>query len=269
MPSKSDCWNGSSRSSAARRARLVLGQDHLLHDRQPLVAEEHVLGAAEADALGAELARAGGVLGRVGVRAHLRRRASSAQPRIVWKSSFSSGSTSGTAPRNTCPVPPSIVIWSPSRSSCPATRATPSSSDEGVAARDARLAHPARDDGRVRGHAAADGEDPLGRDHPVDVVGRRLACGRGSPGRPSRARPPCRRRRRCRRSPRPGSRSGRARPPRARAPGRSSDAAAGRAAPGRCARAPPRARSAPPRPSTTAIASAAVAVRFAARVCSR
>ena len=51
--------------------RLGLGQDHLLHDRQPLVAEEHVLGAAEADALGAELARAGGVLGVVGVRAHV------------------------------------------------------------------------------------------------------------------------------------------------------------------------------------------------------
>ena len=52
-------------------ARLVVGQDHLLHDRQPLVAEEHVLGAAEADALRAELARAGRVLRGVGVRAHL------------------------------------------------------------------------------------------------------------------------------------------------------------------------------------------------------
>ena len=71
IPSKSDCWNGSSRSSAARRPGLGVGEDHLLHDRQPLLAEEHVLGAAEADALGAELARARRVLGVVGVRAHL------------------------------------------------------------------------------------------------------------------------------------------------------------------------------------------------------
>ena len=39
---------------------------------------------------------------------------------------------------------------------------------------DARLAHAARDDRRVRRHAAVDGEDPLRRDHPVDVVRRRL-----------------------------------------------------------------------------------------------
>ena len=52
-------------------ALLVAGEDHLLHDGQPLLAEEHVLGAAEADALRAELARLRGVLGVVGVRAHL------------------------------------------------------------------------------------------------------------------------------------------------------------------------------------------------------
>ena len=38
------------------------GHDHLLHDRQPVLAEEHVLGAAQADALGAELAGLGRVL---------------------------------------------------------------------------------------------------------------------------------------------------------------------------------------------------------------
>ena len=84
-------------TAAAGRARRggsasVVGQDHLLHDRQPLVAEEHVLGAAEADPLGAELAGAGGVLRRVGVRAHARGGArSSAQPSTVSKSSFSCG----------------------------------------------------------------------------------------------------------------------------------------------------------------------------------
>ena len=48
---------------------FVVGEDHALHDRQP-VAEEHVLGAAQADALGAELAGALRVFGEIGVRAH-------------------------------------------------------------------------------------------------------------------------------------------------------------------------------------------------------
>ena len=49
---------------------LVRREDHLLHDGQPLLAEEHVLGAAEADALRAELARLRRVVGVVGVRPH-------------------------------------------------------------------------------------------------------------------------------------------------------------------------------------------------------
>ena len=51
-------------------AGLVARQDHLLHDGQPVLRHEHVLGAAEADALGAELARLGRVLGCVRVGAH-------------------------------------------------------------------------------------------------------------------------------------------------------------------------------------------------------
>ncbi len=50
---------------------LVRGEDHLLHHRQPLLAEEHVLGAAEPYPLRAELARLRRVLGVVGVCAHL------------------------------------------------------------------------------------------------------------------------------------------------------------------------------------------------------
>ena len=46
-----------------------VGHDHVPDHRQPLLGHEHVLGAAEADALGAELPRLRGVLGRVGVRA--------------------------------------------------------------------------------------------------------------------------------------------------------------------------------------------------------
>jgi hypothetical protein len=36
------------------RGRLAVGEDHLAHRIDPLTTEEHVLGAAEADALGAE-----------------------------------------------------------------------------------------------------------------------------------------------------------------------------------------------------------------------
>ena len=49
---------------------LVVGHDHRPHLGLAVLGHEHVLRAAEADALGAELARLAGVLGRVGVRAH-------------------------------------------------------------------------------------------------------------------------------------------------------------------------------------------------------
>ena len=46
--------------------------------------------------------------------------------------------------------------------------------DEGLAAGDARLAHPAGDDRGVRGHPAVRRQDAAGVDEPVDVVRRRL-----------------------------------------------------------------------------------------------
>ena len=51
IPSKSACWSGRSRSSARAPLLLARGHDHLAHDRQPVLGHEHVLGAAEADAL--------------------------------------------------------------------------------------------------------------------------------------------------------------------------------------------------------------------------
>ena len=61
---------GSSLASAARRALLVVGQDHLAHRADAVLVEEHVLGAAEPDALGAELQRDARVVRRVGIGAH-------------------------------------------------------------------------------------------------------------------------------------------------------------------------------------------------------
>ena len=49
---------------------MLVGHDHLLHDRQALFFEEHVLGAAQADALGAVAAGPDGILRVVGVRPH-------------------------------------------------------------------------------------------------------------------------------------------------------------------------------------------------------
>ena len=170
---------GCGSSFVERRAALVLArrEDHLPHERQPVLGHEHVLGPAEADAL-ARRTRAPSRRPRAcrrwrGPSGGAARRPSA---RIVWKSSLICGGTSSTSPRITRPVPPSIVIMSPSASSCAADRhrARREVDREPVAAGDARLAHPARDDGRVRGHAAVRGEDPLRLDQPVDVVRGRL-----------------------------------------------------------------------------------------------
>ena len=50
--------------------RLVVGEDHLAHGENALGVEEHVLGAAEADPLRAEVARLARVARRIGVGAH-------------------------------------------------------------------------------------------------------------------------------------------------------------------------------------------------------
>ena len=70
IPAKSSRCSGSSLSSALRAVGLVLGDDHLAHRADLPLAEEHVLGAAEADALGAERDRRLGLIGLVGVGAH-------------------------------------------------------------------------------------------------------------------------------------------------------------------------------------------------------
>ena len=73
MPMKSSLLERLELGQRGLAAGLVVGEDHLPHGDDPLVAEEHVLGAAQADPLGAELAGLGGVLGRVGVGADLER----------------------------------------------------------------------------------------------------------------------------------------------------------------------------------------------------
>ena len=57
-------------ASAARRPFLVVGDDHLAHRDDAVGVEEHMLGAAQADAFRAEFPRRRGVQRRFGVGAH-------------------------------------------------------------------------------------------------------------------------------------------------------------------------------------------------------
>ena len=93
---------------------LLVGHDHRAHLRLALRRHEHVLGPAEADPLGAELARLARVLRRVGVRAHAEL-AHLVGPRehALEVARRPSGATSGTSAVVTMPVVPSIAIRSP------------------------------------------------------------------------------------------------------------------------------------------------------------
>ena len=135
-----------------------------------------MLGAAEADPLRAELARLGGVLGRVRVRAHLQaaRLVGPAEDRLEVLVDLrrdevdrAEDDSSRAAVDRDHVVFAELVATDRSLLRRVVDR-------EPLAPRDARLAHPARDDGRVRGHPAMGGQDSLCGDHPVDVVGGRL-----------------------------------------------------------------------------------------------
>ena len=193
---------------------------------------------------------------------------SSAHSRIVSKSSLICGGTSSTRADDHATVAPSIVIASPSRDLVAADGRDPALEvdREVVDAGDAGLAHAARDDRRVRGHAAVRGEDPLRLDQAVDVVGRvsqrtRITLSPALPRAPR-----CRRRGRRRRTPRRARHSARSRRRRASRADRASGAAAGRAAPGRSARSPPRGSISPSATIATAALTAAAAVRSPERV---
>ena len=157
-------------------ARLVVGEDHPLHHRQPLVAEEHVLGAAEADPLGAELARADGVGGVVGVRADLEpsEAVGPAEDRLEVVVQLRRHELDRTEVHRAAAAVDrdriALVQLMPAEPCDAVLERQP------LAAGDAGLPHSPGDDRGVRGHAAVDGQDPVRRDHPVDVVRRRLVA---------------------------------------------------------------------------------------------
>ena len=151
----------------------VLGHDHRLHLRLAVGGHEHVLGPAQADPLGAELARLARVLGRVGVGAH-------AEPAVRVRPAEDAvevGVDLGLGERDVVgghaagrAVDRDQVALAQDRVA-DAQLARLEVDPQRGGAGDARLAHPARDERGVRGLAALGGEDPLRGEEAVHVVG--------------------------------------------------------------------------------------------------
>ena len=169
------------RPQLLERGRLLLrgvGEDHRPHDRQAVLAEEHVLGAAQADALGAEVAGDLGVLAGVGVGPH----GELALPDAVGPAEDDvelgggSASASAMAPSTTSPVVPSREMVSPSATVTDADGELVAGDLHRVGAHDGGDAPAAGDDGGVAHQAAAGGEDALGHLHAVDVLRRGLVA---------------------------------------------------------------------------------------------
>ena len=158
--------------------RLVLGQDHPLHHRQALRLEEHVLGAAEADPLGAELAGLLSVARVVAVGPHLQ------PPDLVGPAEeglqiglrgelrVASGDLAGEHLAGGAVDGDRIALLD---HLIPGAHLAELVVDPQLAGTGhAGLAHRAGHHRGVAGGAAAGGEHAAGGDHPMDVVGRGL-----------------------------------------------------------------------------------------------
>jgi hypothetical protein len=149
-----------------------LGDDHLADGADAVGLEEHVLGAAEADALGAEGGRLRGVVRRVGVGADL-------QAAELVRPAHDAAEVAGDAGRGGLDLLAVDVAGGAVDGEVVALFKQPAAELEfflflvdldGAAAGDAAGAHAARDDGRVGGHAAADGQHALRVVHALDVL---------------------------------------------------------------------------------------------------
>ena len=242
---KSWRWSGSSAARAASTPGVVLGDDELL-DQLASLAEEHVLGAAQADALGAEAAGAGRVLGGVGIGAHpqaARAVGVGHDPRdrvgevAVELLALEVAHHDGVGDRHGAgehlagrAVDGDDVALAEGLAAAHPDLLGLGVDVERLGAAHARTAHAAGDDGGVGGLAAAAGEDAAGGDHAAQVVGVGLLADQDhvlAARRPTRRR--CRSRRRPCRPPRRGRRSCPWRAACARTSRRSAGTSAGRA----------------------------------------
>jgi hypothetical protein len=101
---KSACAGTAAARQRGAAAGLVFGQDHLAHGADALGVEEHVLGAAEADALGAELPRRLGIGGVSALVRTFSLRTGRPIPSASRNRPRAPARSSATAPSNTSPV---------------------------------------------------------------------------------------------------------------------------------------------------------------------
>ena len=152
-------------------AGFVLGENHFAHRLDPVAFEEHVLGAAEADSLGAEVSRHFGVFRRVGV-------GPDAQPLVAIGKFHQGAEVAGQlgflgrhlAEENVAgrAVERDPVAFVP-RLVADRHRPCPVVDVHRSRAGNAALAHAARNHGGVRSHPAAGGQDALGHAHAAQV----------------------------------------------------------------------------------------------------
>jgi len=151
----------------------ILGENHLPDGGDPVRFEKHMLGAAETDPLGAELAGYFRVVGRIGIGSHpepadavhpIHQRAEIAGHLGGDGRHFAEHHLAGRAVEGDDVTPLDQFAVS---------------GGEGfglvvdldlAAAGDAAFAHASGDNSGVGGHAAAGGEDPLGGVHAVDIL---------------------------------------------------------------------------------------------------
>ena len=152
-------------------AFLVVGENHLTHGDDAVALEEHVFGAAKADALGAELPRRSGVGRRIGVGAHLHTtrlvRPFHQLAKVARKLGLQHRHRALDHLTGRAVHRDDVALLEDLRPD--AHRAAIVVDADRARARDAGLAHTTRHDGGVRGHAAACGENAFGSVHPVDV----------------------------------------------------------------------------------------------------
>ena len=160
-----------------RAARLlVVGEDHLAHRLDAVLVEEHVLGAAEPDAFGAEAHGGLGVGRRVGIGAHaeLAHLVGPADQRgkFAGELRLDHVDLAGEHLAGRAVDGDEVALFERLAAGGHGLRGVIDAQRAGAG--DAGLAHAARNHGGVRGHAAAGGEDAFGGVHAVDVLRRGL-----------------------------------------------------------------------------------------------
>ncbi len=150
-----------------------LRQDHASHDGEAVLAEEHVLGTAQADAFGPEAARVGGVVAGVGIGAHGQvALADGVGPR---QDGVEGGRRLGRRERhlaghhNAGAAVERDPVTFPERDAVRRHLSVPDAQDLGTD--DGGLAPAPGDDGGVTDQAAACRQDALGGQHAVHVLG--------------------------------------------------------------------------------------------------